>query len=353
MKRSNRIRRALTAILSRIVFLVLLSAVGIAGITVFILDATGVLERLGWGDINLPLIFLIVVGGVILLSFLISVLLGKFPLKPVNELINCMNQLAAGDFKTRLHFGKTISKHKIFKEISSSFNTLAEELENTETLRSDFVNNFSHEFKTPIVSIAGLAKLVNKGNLSEEQKKVYLIAIEEESMRLASMATNVLNLTKVENQAILTDVSSFNISEQIRASVLLLENKWTQKEIDLQLELDEYNVEANEELLKQVWINLIDNAIKFSPIGETVSIELNENEHNFVIDIKNKGYILPENQAKIWNKFYQADESHASEGNGVGLAIVKKIVELHRGEVSVGNKNGTVTFTVELPKKQS
>lgn len=355
MKKSNRIRRALTAILSRIVFLVLLSAVGIAGITVFILDATGVLEHLGWGDINLPIIFLIVVGGVILLSFLISILLGKFPLKPVNELINCMNQLAAGDFKTRLHFGKTISKHKIFKEISASFNTLAEELENTETLRSDFVNNFSHEFKTPIVSIAGLAKLVNKGNLSEEQKKVYLLAIEEESMRLASMATNVLNLTKVENQAILTDVSGFNLSEQIRSSVLLLENKWTKKNIELALDFDEYQIEANDELLKQVWINLIDNAIKFSPEGGEVTVDINENEVDYDVSIKNIGQIPLENQQKIWNKFYQADESHASEGNGIGLAIVKKIVELHNGDVSVQCDGETVCFTVKLPKhcKQS
>lgn len=142
---------------------------------------------------------------------------------------------------------------------------MAEELENTQMLRSDFINNFSHEFKTPIVSIAGFAKLLRRGNLTDAQKEEYLAIIEEESLRLAAMATNVMNLTKVENQTILTDLTTFNLSEQIRACVLLLEEKWSRKELDLDLEFPEYTIRANEELLKQVWINLLDNAIKYSP----------------------------------------------------------------------------------------
>ena len=351
-EKADRLRRALTVFFSRTVFITLLTAVCIATLTIFILDRTNVLEAIGiTTSINLPLAFVITVAAVCLLSFIISVLIGKFPLRPINELINSMDRLASGDFKTRLHFGKTISRHKTFKEISESFNKLAEELENTETLRSDFVNNFSHEFKTPIVSIAGLAKLVNKGNLTEEQKKEYLTAIEEESLRLASMATNVLNLTKVENQTILTDLSSFNLSEQIRACVLLLENKWAKKSIGFSLELEEHYVEANEELLKQVWINLIDNAVKFSPEEKDVTVEIHDSGSSYTVSVSNEGDILPENQAKIWNKFYQADESHASEGNGVGLAIVKKITDLHGGDVSVDCKDHIVTFSVKLPKK--
>ena len=153
-----------------------------------------------------------------------------------------MNRLAAGDFKARLQFGSILSSHPAFREISTSFNTMAEELENTELLRNDFINHFSHEFKTPIVSITGFAKLLAKGNLPEEQKALYLKSIEEESVRLAELATNVLNLTKVENQTILTEVSPFNLSEQVRAAVLLLENKWTEKNIDLQLDFDEYTL---------------------------------------------------------------------------------------------------------------
>ncbi len=356
IKRTERVKRfrsALLALFSRTVFIVLLSASAISAIVLFILHETGALANVGIDDKFLPITFIIMVAAMALLSFITSVLIGKFPLKPVTELISALDKLAAGDFSIRLKFGKTLSKHKTFKEISDSFNKLAEELENTETLRSDFINNFSHEFKTPIVSIAGLAKLVNKGNLTEEQKKVYLTAIEEESMRLASMATNVLNLTKVENQSILTDVSSFNLSEQIRASVLLLENKWNQKNIVLSLDFDEHSISANEELLKQIWINLTDNAIKFSPDGGKVDIKIVENENEYTVKISNEGEpISSDNIEKIWNKFYQADESHASEGNGIGLAIVKKIVELHNGDVSVACNDNTVTFTVILPKEQ-
>ncbi len=352
---AKQLRRKLTAFFSRTVFIVFLSAVGIAGLTVFILSRTKVFETLGeTGDIGLVIIFIVTVAFVCLLCFITSIIIGNVPLKPINDLINSMNRLASGDFKTRLQFGKTVANHKTFKGISESFNKLAEELENTETLRSDFINNFSHEFKTPIVSIAGLAKLVNKGNLSEEQKKQYLTAIEEESMRLASMATNVLNLTKIENQSILTNVSSFNLSEQIRASVLLLENKWSRKEIELSIDFDEYYIEANEELLKQVWINLIDNAVKFSPIGGTVKIYIHSENDILTVSIQNSAPdISKENQDKIWNKFYQADESHASEGNGVGLAIVKKIVELHKGQASLISENETVTFNISLLAKQS
>ena len=230
---------------------------------------------------------------------------------------------------------------------------MAEELENTEMLRGDFINNFSHEFKTPIVSIAGLAKLVNKGDLDEEQRSQYLNTIESESLRLADMATNVLNLTKVENQTILSEITEYNLSEQIRSCVLLLENKWTQKDIGLSLDFDEINIEGNEELLKQIWINLTDNAIKFSPKGGTVTIEIEEDSEYTTVRVKNTGSEISEaDRRKIWNKFYQADKSHTTEGNGIGLAIVKRIVDLHGGEVDVESGNGEVCFSVALPCEQ-
>jgi signal transduction histidine kinase len=264
-----------------------------------------------------------------------------------------MNRLASGDFRVRMQFGRPFGNHPTFIELTDSFNKLAEELQNTEMLRTDFINNFSHEFKTPIVSIAGFAKLLKKGNLTEEQKIAYLDAIEEESLRLSYMATNVLNLTKVENQTILTDVTSYNLSEQLRASVLLLEGKWTKKEIDLCLDFEEYTIEANEELLKQVWINLIDNAVKFSPMGGAVVIGISELEDRLCVSIGNTGQpIPPDKLPRIFNKFYQADESHASEGNGIGLAIVKRVVDLHGGEVHVSSNGDMTVVTVELPKAQ-
>ena len=285
--------------------------------------------------------------GIVLAAFLTRNLLIY-----VNRIINRMNQLASGDYSARLSYGKPICLHPTVIEIMSSFNRMAEELEKTENLRLDFINNLSHEFKTPIVSIAGFAKMLKKDNLTEEQRKEYLDIIEEEAKRLADMATNVLNMTKLENQTILTDISKFNLSEQIRSSVLLLEEKWTKKNLELDLDFEEHDINANEELLKEVWINLLDNAVKFSPFNGLINIEIEEKQGIYRIIISNQGEaITEENQKKLFHKFYQADESHATEGNGIGLSIVKKIVELHRGKIHIECKEGKVSFIAELPKR--
>ncbi len=302
-------------------------------------------------------------GGWVLYLFLISIPIGvimswvisKIPFKPVQDLVHGMNRLAAGDFTARVYPGRIMKNVPAMTEVSDSFNKMAQELEGTEMLRSDFINNFSHEFKTPIVSIAGFAKLLNRGNLTPEQQREYLKVIEEESLRLSYMATNVLNMTKVENQAILTDESCFNLSEQLRSCILLLEEKWSRKELELELLFDEHEICANEELLKQVWINLLDNAIKFTPQGGFVKVMIRElliqDEIFYNISVANSGSeILQEHRDKIFHKFYQADESHASEGNGVGLAVVKKIVQLHDGAVEVHSENKMVTFVVTLPR---
>ena len=346
-------RTSLTLLLSFVIFMILLCAVLLAVLSVYIFIWTGVIVEAD-EQINVANVVLIMVLVSLVLGWVISLFATKVPLKPFNALIDRMNALAAGDFSVRLHFGKTLSNHSAFNELSDSFNTLAEELEKTEMLRSDFINNFSHEVKTPIVSISGFAKLLKRGHLTEEQKIQYLTAIEEESRRLSDMATNVLNLTKIENQTILTDLSRFNLSEQIRSSVLLLEGKWSGKDLELALGFPEYTLEANEELLRHVWINLLDNAVKFTDRGGRVSVEIEESGEELAVSISNTGpEIEPEKLERIFNKFYQADESHATEGNGIGLAIVKRVVELHSGSVEVISADGVTTFTVSLPKKQS
>ena len=280
----------------------------------------------------------------------ISYLVTKIPMAPLRNLVDSMHALAAGDFHTRLDSTGLQWNFPGFKELSDSFNMLAEELEDTELLRSDFINNFSHEFKTPIVSIAGFAKLLRRGNLSEESAQEYLEIIEQESMRLSYMATNVLNLTKVENQTILTDLTEFNLAEQIRDCILLLVNKWEAKQLELRLEMDELFIHANEELLKQVWINLIHNAIKFTPEGGLVEIATHDQGDCIAVSVTNHGSQIPtEAMERIFNKFYQADESHAAEGNGVGLAIVKRVIDLHGGTVSVSSENNVTSFKVTLP----
>lgn len=353
MKKEIRKERvSLTLIYSAISFCVLLLSVLISAGFSYLFSRFGLLDFLNVdGDsVTASLLFMVLVSAVV--GIVITLLTRRIPLNPFNTLINHMNRLATGDFKVRLTFGKTAQNIPVFTELSDSFNTMAQELENTEMLRSNFINNFSHEFKTPIVSIAGFAKLLRRGNLTEEQKQEYLAIIEEESLRLSSMATNVLDLTKLENQTILTDVSTYNLSEQIRSCVLLLENRWSKKSLALDLEFDEYDISANEEMLKQVWINLLDNAIKFSPPTGEIRIEIFETHSSLRVSVINFGNEIPPDKIdKIWNKFYQADESHASHGNGIGLAVVKYIVNLHNGTISAKSKDGVTTFTAELPKR--
>ncbi len=290
----------------------------------------------------------------LVLGAILSGLVAKIPLKPVNKIISLMNRLASGDFSVRMSFKGAFGRHPAVVEICNSFNTMAQQLGNTELLRSDFINNFSHEFKTPIVSITGFAKLLKRGNLSEQQRQEYLDIIEEESLRLTALATNMLNLTKYESQAILTDVTEFNLSEQIRSSILALEGQWVRKDISFNLDFQEYFILANRDMLRHTWLNLIDNAIKFSPDGETVDIAIRPQGQSYVVTVSNRGGDISGEQAeKIFHKFYQADESHSTEGNGIGLALVKGVVELHQGTVTVHSEDGLVTFTVALPQQPS
>ena len=341
--------RKLTLIFSLIVLAVLIVVLGLSSLTAYILVKMHVLSGENEG-IGVSHIILFMAITSVVMGTIISIIASKVILTPLNLVSSKINSLANGQFGTRVDFDEIVQKVPSFLELSTVFNKLSEELKSTEMLRRDFINNFSHEFKTPIVSIAGFAKLLKKGNLNEEEKAHYLDAIEEESMRLASMATNVLNLTKIENQSILTDISKFNLSEQIRSSILLLENKWSKKNIEFQLEFDEYDIEASEELLKQVWINLIDNAIKFSQNGNTIRISASHKDKELSISITNYGTSLSvEKFSKIFNKFYQGDESHSTEGNGIGLSIVQKIVKLHNSRVTVDSADNSVTFSVYFP----
>lgn len=343
--RKQSIRNSFTLSLS--VFAILMLVVGIILVIIFILMHNGVLEE-GKSEFDTSQF---VVGMALLSMFLgmaLTPIAARIPLRPVNTLLQAMERLANGDFKTRLEYKGIMGRNP---STVTMFNRLATELDESEMMRSDFINNFSHEFKTPIVSIAGFAKLLKDEKLDEQQRQEYLDIIEQESMRLAYMATNVLNLTKVENQTILSDISNFNVSEQIRTCVLLLENKWVKKNLDIHLNFDELFITGNEELLKEVWINLIDNGIKYSPQNGILTISIDEDSEYTTVRISNNGPQIPEAAiSKIYNKFYQADESHASEGNGVGLAIVKKIITLHEGRIDVESGEKLTTFTVRIPK---
>ena len=323
-------RMSLTLVFSFFVFIILLSALIVSAGIVFLIEFLMGSEA----TLDTWLILVLMIAASAVIGSGLVFILSKFPLKPINQLINGMNRLATGDFSCRLEFKGVFYNNSTFREINDSFNRMAEDLGNTETLRLDFANNFSHEFKTPIMSIAGFARLLRQGNLTEEEREQYLAVIEDESRRLASMATSILKLTRVENQAILSAKSKVNISEQLRSAVLILEEKWTEKELDLDLGFDEYTVMADGELLTEAWINLVDNAVKYSVHGGKISISIEDLGAEISVSISNTGELIPEEKLdKIFRKFYQVDESHKGLGSGIGLAIVKRTVELHGGTV--------------------
>lgn len=323
----------------------------ITSLAVYILVRTGVLQVAQVADFSIGRLTVFFMLLSVPISFLVAALGGKFALRPVRDLIGSMNELASGNFRTRIQVGRFMRRYPAFVEIADSFNRMAQELEQTEMLRSDFVNNFSHEFKTPIVSIAGFAQLLCHGELPREQQREYLAVIEEESRRLSTMATNVMELTRIENQSILTDVTTYNLSEQLRSCILLLERKWSEKELELLLHFGEHTIRANEELLRQVWINLLDNAVKFTPPRGSIRVTITQTDACIEVQLHNTGSHIPDACIEqIFRKFYQADRSHATQGNGIGLAIVREVVSLHGGAVCAANREDGVSFTVTLPQ---
>lgn len=340
----------LTFLFASIIFFAMFATVAVSAVATFfivesdLIPTTEEMVPLIWTTCAVMVLVSLPVGG------LFAVFMSKMPMRPIREMMDGMDRLAAGDFHTRIVPGRIMGNYPHFVALTESFNKMAEQLDHTEVLRSDFINNFSHEFKTPIVSIAGFAKLLRRGNLTAAQQAEYLSIIEEESRRLSAMATNVLHLTKIENQSILTDVTTYNLSEQLRSCMLLLEDEWSRKELEPVMEFDEYDVTANEELMRQVFINLIDNAVKFSPDGGEIRVDISRSDRMTRVSVSNAGEEIPADiREKIFRKFYQGDESHASLGNGIGLAIVRRVVQLHKGSVSVQSRGGVNTFTVELP----
>jgi len=299
-----------------------------------------------------------VIGGIIVL-LLVSIIVGTSiimnanatMLKPIRKMLSALKELSGGNFDVRVNLEGRYFPREI-RDFSESFNATAQELSGVEMLRKDFINNFSHEFKTPIVSIGGFANLILEENLSKEEQEEYLRIIASESERLAALATNVLNLTKIETQTIVAEKSVFNVSEQIRRAVLMMDSKCSEKELSIDFEVNEIEYFGNAELLNQVWVNLIDNAIKFSPSGAELTIKLSDSDDSIVFKVKDSGSGMDEEtQVHIFDKFYQGDPSRTTQGNGLGMTIVLRIVSLHEGQIKVESYlNEGTTITVLLPK---
>ena len=281
----------------------------------------------------------------------VMAILRALVLRPIRHMIDDMKRLAAGDFSVRISNQGRMRPREL-REFTAAFNTAAEELGGTEILRKDFINNFSHEFKTPITSIGGFADLILEDDeMPDEECQEYLQIISKEAHRLANLATNVLALSRIEAQTILTDTERFNLTEQLRQVVLMMEQKWASKELEIRLDADECQYTGNEALLKEVWINLLDNAIKFSPSEGEVELTLRQTGQGVEVTVRDYGSGMDKSvQSHIFDQFYQGDTSHKTEGNGLGLAMVKKIVVLHGGTVTVvSTPELGSTFITKLP----
>ena len=264
----------------------------------------------------------------IIIGSVLFLFVGKIIIKPIKKMIKAIEKISKGNFDIELENNR---KDEIGILISS-FNTMARELRSIEILRNDFISDISHELRTPLTSIEGYTKLLR--DCSEEDKIEYVDIIMDETKRLSILTTNILTLNQIDNQNISVSMESFVIDEQIRKAILILGDKWLYKDIELEIDLESVKYRGNQSLMYQVWINLIDNAIKFSPKGEVIKIRLYEEQGNIIFSIKDNGVgISKENQKKIFEKFYKGDKSRNTDGNGLGLSITKRIIEIHKGEI--------------------
>lgn len=345
-KRPKQIYVGLNLCLTFFIFLISSVTMILVGIIVFCLFYFQIIDKPFFSSTIGNIVFFLAILSIVI-STCISPLITHFPLRPIRKIINATNELAKGNFETRIHLEYPME----LKHLSESFNSMASELENTTLLRNDFINNFSHEFKTPIVSIKGFAKLLKEDDISFEKKQEYLNIIIHEADRLATLSTKVLDLSKIEGQTELHHITTYNLAEQIRLSFLLLENKWSAKNIDFSIELEEINISANEEMLQQVFVNLLDNAIKFTPEGGFIDLSLTAKNAQILFHLKDTGIGMDEQTlSHIFHKFYQADTSHQQEGNGLGMTLVKQIIDLHHGTIQVDSQLGKGTeVTISLP----
>lgn len=291
----------------------------------------------------LTLVLCLMIGSV-LMCFAIS-----FVIKPVGMLTTAAKRVAGGDFDTKVFYR---SEDEI-GELVDNFNRMARELGSMEHMRRDFLSNVSHEFKTPIASIQGFAKLLKSPELSDEERQNYLEIIEEESGRLSNLSSNMLKLTKIENQSIVPQKNRFSLDEQIRKAILLFANRWEAKNIEMDIQLDKVDFFGDEELMQQVWVNLIDNAVKFTGEGGNIAVYLRQIGTEVIVTVADDGVGIPaDKQQRIFEKFYQADTSHASRGNGLGLSIVKSIIDLVGGAIDWQSREEEGTrFTIWLKNK--
>ncbi len=277
-----------------------------------------------------------------------------FTERPVRQIKRGLEKIAGGDFTARVEPVGVMSGMAEYNEIVAYINKMAAELGSVETLRTDFVSNVSHEMKTPLAVIQNYAALLGSQGLSEEDRILYARAINDATKRLAALITNILKLNKLENQQIFPESKPFDLSEQVCECMLGFEDRWEEKSIDIDTDIEDgVIITADSELFSLVWNNLFSNAIKFTESGGKVSISVKQNSESAIVSVSDTGCgIDPETGRHIFDKFYQGDTSHAARGNGLGLALVKRIIDITGSEIDVTSEVGKgSTFTVTIRKE--
>lgn len=330
-----------------IVFLIMLFSM------VLIFLCALVMFRLGYLDHRFnPLMFLaffLFISTII--GYFLSFWVGKMVLKPIREFSKASHEVSKGNFQIRLKEGSRIEE---IHDLSHNFNTMVQELSSIETLRNDFVVNVSHEFKTPIASVEGYATLLQDETLSKNERDTYTKMIIDSSRQLSALSGNILALSKLENQEIILECQTYRLDEQIRQAILLLEKSWNEKNLELDIDLPKILFTGSEQLLMQVWMNLISNAVKFTPENGKITIRMRKAWGNIIVDVTDTGCGMDNEVVHhVFDKFYQGDTARKSEGNGLGLSLVKRIVDLCHGKIEVNSRIGDgSTFSIILPNQK-
>lgn len=271
--------------------------------------------------------------------------------KPVKRIQEGIERVIKGDFTTRIEYIHGEDSGNEFDTIITGLNQMIEELSGVETLRTDFIANVSHELKTPLTVMQNYGTLLQSPELSDEQRIEYGKAIQEQTNRLSSLVTNILKLNKLENQQIYPNVEKYYLGEQLCECMLTFEALWEEKKIEIETDIDdEVLIEADKELLDLVWHNLLSNALKFTDENGKVTLSLHKDDQYVYVQVKDTGCGMSVETGKnIFKKFYQGDTSHATKGNGLGLALVKRVIDICGGEILVSSQLGEgSTFTVKL-----
>lgn len=281
-------------------------------------------------------------------GFPIALLITSKSAKIIDNLNETINKIAECDFNTSL---PPISQNEQISMVVDNFNRMIKQLSSVSILKNDFISGFSHEFKTPIVSVKGYAELLNDSdNLTEEQKE-YVKIIIEESERLSKLSEKTMLLAKLDSQSIIEDKKEFSLNGQIEDCILLLDNSLKEKNIEVESDLDSINITTSQDLLKEVWINLLNNSIKYTGVGGKITLSLKVNQSDAVVCIKDNGIGMTEEVKKhIFDKFFQVDNAHSQKGIGLGLSIVSRILELLNGKIECESLlNEGTTMIVKIP----